>query len=71
MKRNIGNIDMIIRFFGAILFADLAVDQAAGGHWSIVYWVIAAVLGITALTGFCPFYAFFHLSTRVKKGQHE
>jgi hypothetical protein len=59
MKRNIGNIDMIIRLFCAVLFTDLAVDQAIGGRWNILYWCIAIVLCVTALTGFCPLYALF------------
>ena len=71
MKRNIGNIDMIIRLFGAILFTDLAIDRASYGHWNILYWLLAIALGFTALMGYCPLYALFHIGSHAKHHRHE
>jgi len=52
-------MEIILRLFAGILFADLSVDQALYGHWNILSSAIAAVLLITAVTGFCPIYALF------------
>jgi hypothetical protein len=63
MKKNIGDIEIMVRLMAAIVFADLAIDQATYGHWNLPFWVLAAVLGVTALTGWCPLYSLLHRHT--------
>lgn len=32
--------------------------------WLFVAWVVAAILVVTGIVGFCPLYAIFRLSTK-------
>ena len=61
MKTNESNVDRIIRFIIAI--AALFGGMATSGVWSIVLWVVSAIMLITALIGFCPLYRIFGIST--------
>lgn len=61
--QNEGTLDRLIRLalglgMGAIAFTLLA------GIWQIVAVVVAAILLVTAATGFCPLYALLHISTK-------
>jgi phosphate/sulfate permease len=61
-----GMTDRIVRAIvgiGLLLLAFLVVT----GVWQIVFWILAAILLITALIGICPAYLLFHFST--KKGK--
>jgi uncharacterized membrane protein len=60
---NMGKLDRIIRGIigvALILVALLAMD----GAWQIVLIVLGGILGGTALSGFCPLYVPFHISTK-------
>jgi phosphate/sulfate permease len=64
--KNMGMTDRIVRAIvgiGLLLLAFLVVT----GVWQIVFWILAAILLITALIGICPAYLLFHFST--KKGK--
>jgi hypothetical protein len=64
--KNMGMTDRIVRAIvgiGLLLLAFLVVT----GVWQIVFWIVAAILLITAVIGFCPAYFPFHFST--KKGK--
>ena len=61
MKRNESNIDRIIR---AVLgVALIGGGIALGGTLAIVLYVLAAVMFVTALLGFCPLYHLLGLDT--------
>ena len=61
MKRNESNLDRIIR---VILGAGLVVAGVlVGGTVGIVLYVLAAVMFITAITGFCLLYKLFGIDT--------
>jgi hypothetical protein len=64
MTRNMGNADRLIR---GVLAAPAAVLAAfllgAGSILGIVLLVVAAVMAVTAATGFCPLYALFRVDT--------
>jgi len=64
-------MEIMIRLLAAIAFADLAVDQAVGGRWNTLYWVLATVLAVTALSGFCPLYALFRPHRGDSHKQHQ
>jgi hypothetical protein len=60
---NMGKTDRIIR--GIIGIALLIVAFfAIDGAWQIVLLVISGILLGTALSGFCPLYVPFHISTK-------
>jgi Protein of unknown function (DUF2892). len=64
--KNMGMTDRIVRAIvgiGLLLLAFLVVT----GVWQIVFWIVAAILLITAVIGFCPAYFPFHFSTKKSK----
>jgi hypothetical protein len=63
MKRNISNIDRIIRVVLAVALAYLYFGGIVTGAVGILLVVLGAVLLVTALIGFCPLYVPFKFST--------
>ena len=67
MKRNMGAIDRIIRVLLAILVAVLYFTKAISGTVAIILGIIALILLVTSITGFCALYTPFKISTTKKK----
>ena len=63
MKRNMSNIDRIIRVVIAALFAYLYFGGIVTGTLGIVLLVLGGVFLLTALVAFCPLYFPFKFST--------
>jgi len=63
MKRNLSNIDRIVRLVIAALFTYLYFGGVVTGALGIVLVVLAAVFALTAVVAFCPLYAPFKFST--------
>lgn len=63
MKTNVGSADKIIRIGLAAVAALIAVLTGAGTVSGILLLVVAGVLLVTALVGFCPLYRLFGVST--------
>ena len=63
MKRNLSNIDRIVRVIVAALFAYLYFGGVVTGTLGIVLVVLGAVFLLTSAVSFCPLYAMFKLST--------
>ena len=63
MKRNMSNIDRIVRVIVAALFAYLYFAGVVTGTLGIVLVVLGAVFLFTSVVSFCPLYAMFKLST--------
>ena len=63
MKKNMGSADRIIRVIIAALMAVLFFTNVVSGTLGIVLLVLAAILLLTGLTGICPLYLPFGLST--------
>lgn len=63
MKRNMSNIDRIIRVVLAALFAYLYFGDVMTGTFGIILVVLGAVFLLTAVLAFCPLYAPFKFST--------
>ena len=63
MKRNMSNIDRIVRVIIAALFAYLYFTGIVPGTLGIVLVVLGAVFLFTSVVSFCPIYAIFKLST--------
>ena len=63
MKRNMSNVDRIVRVVVAALFAALYFGGIVTGTLGIVLLVLGAVFLLTAAIAFCPLYAPFKFST--------
>jgi len=63
MKRNMSNLDRIIRVVVAALFAYLYFGGIVTGTLGIVLLVMGAVFLLTSLISFCPLYVPFKFST--------
>lgn len=63
MKRNEGSVDRLLRVVIAVAAVAGSAAVGFGTVWGIVLLVVAAVMGVTALTGFCPLYAVLGIST--------
>ena len=63
MKRNMSDIDRIVRVIVAALFAYLYFSGIVTGGLGIVLLVLAGVFTLTAVLAFCPLYAPFKFST--------
>ena len=63
MKRNMSNIDRIVRVIVAALFAYLYFTGIVPGTLGIVLVILGAVFLLTSVVSFCPIYAIFKLST--------
>ncbi|MDD4924332.1 MAG: DUF2892 domain-containing protein [Dehalococcoidales bacterium] len=60
---NMGKIDRIIRGVVGVALIIVALFVLTGA-WQIVSIVVGGILVGTALSGFCPLYVPFHISTK-------
>lgn len=63
MKRNMSNVDRIVRVVIAALFAYLYFSGIVSGALGIVLVVLGGVFLLTSLVAFCPLYLPFKFST--------
>ncbi len=63
MKKNMGNIDKIIRILIAIVIAVLFFTNVISGTLGIVLLVLAGVFVLTSLISFCPLYTLVGIDT--------
>ena len=63
MKKNMGNIDRIIRVLIALAVAGLYFGGIINGTLAIILGVAAVIFAATSLVSFCPLYAVFGIST--------
>jgi len=69
MLKNVGSADRIIRILaGVIIFALIAAGTLSGTA-AIILGILAAVLVITGIMGFCPLYYITKLSTSKDHGK--
>jgi hypothetical protein len=66
MKRNLSDIDRIVRVALAAILAYLYFGGIVTGSLGIVLIVLGAVFLLTAVIAFCPLYAPFKFSTYKK-----
>jgi len=64
MKKNMSNVDRIIRVSLAVLVAVLYFTNVISGTWAIILGVLSLVFLLTSLVSFCPLYTIFGISTR-------
>lgn len=63
MKKNVGNIDRIVRLLLAVVFVVLYFTNTVTGTVGLVLLILAGVFALTAIVSFCPLYAIVGLST--------
>ncbi|MCF8422914.1 MAG: DUF2892 domain-containing protein [Bacteroidia bacterium] len=66
MKKNMGNIDKIIRILVAIVIAVLFFRNVISGTLGIVLLVLAGVFVLTSVMSFCPLYTLVGINTCTK-----
>ncbi len=64
MKKNMSDLDRIIRVVLAVVFAVLYFTGVVSGWLGIVLLVLAVIFLLTALLAFCPLYVPFKFSTK-------
>ncbi|HCU56646.1 MAG TPA: DUF2892 domain-containing protein [Anaerolineaceae bacterium] len=66
MKKNMSNLDRILRIIIAAAVAVLYFMGILSGTWAIILGVIAVIFLLTDLIGFCPLYTSIGFSTLKK-----
>lgn len=64
MKKNMGNIDRIVRTLLAILVGILYYTNIISGTTAVILGILAIVFLLTSLLSSCPLYMPFGISTR-------
>lgn len=64
MKKNLGNIDRIVRALFTLIVAVLYFTGIINGTVAIILGVAALILLLTSVVTFCPIYAILKLSSR-------
>jgi hypothetical protein len=65
MKKNLGNVDRVLRIAFAVVVAILFFTKEISGLTGIILLVIAGILALTGFVSFCPIYwAFGWKSTK-------
>lgn len=54
MKKNLSNINRLIRLLVAVILTVLYFTGVISGTWGVVLLIVAVILLLTAITGFCP-----------------
>lgn len=63
MKKNVGNIDKIVRLIAAAVAIWAAYTHQVASPWDYVLYVVAAIMLITAVASTCPLWIIFRLDT--------
>ena len=63
MKKNMGNIDKIIRVLVAMVIAILFFTNIIAGTLGIILLIVAGVFVLTSLISFCPLYTLVGINT--------
>jgi hypothetical protein len=64
MKKNMSNADRVIRSVIAVLIAVLFAVGQISGWAAVILGILAGLLLVTGLIGFCPAYVPFGFSTK-------
>ena len=70
MKKNVGNLDRVIRIILAVVISILYFTNVISGTSGLVLLVLAGIFLLTSFIGFCPLYAIFGLNTCPVKKAH-
>ncbi|MGM0432610.1 MAG: YgaP family membrane protein [Spirochaetota bacterium] len=71
MKKNMGNVDRVIRVILGVLIVIFFAAGELTGTAAVVLGIVAAVLLITSVVGTCPLYVPFRISTLKQKNEKD
>ena len=63
MKKNMGNVDRVIRILVALLVVILYFTHVITGTLAVILLILAGVFVVTSFIGFCPLYLPFGFNT--------
>jgi len=63
MKKNMSNVDRIVRIILAVVFGILYFTGVVTGVFGIVLIVLGGIFVLTSLVSSCPLYSLFGIST--------
>ena len=63
MKKNMGNIDRIVRLSIAAILVGLIFGEVVQGALAIILLVVAGVFTLTSFMSFCPLYTLLGFSS--------
>jgi hypothetical protein len=67
MKKNMGTIDRVLRTILAVVVAVLYFAGSITGTAAVILGILAVIFLLTSITGFCPLYVPFGISTMKKE----
>ena len=67
MKKNVGSIDKVIRLILAAFFIFLVLFKTYSGIFDTILRILALILIVTSLIGYCPLYAILGTKTNKTK----
>lgn len=67
MKKNMSNIDRVLRIALAIIMTVLYFTDVVSGTLGIVLIAVSGIFLLTSFISFCPLYAAVGLSTKAKE----
>lgn len=67
INSNMGSIDKFIRLFFSVIIVGMFLNKEISGIEAVALLLLAGVLIITSLIGFCPLYTLFGMSTKKSK----
>ncbi|HBE42291.1 MAG TPA: DUF2892 domain-containing protein [Bacteroidales bacterium] len=68
MRKNMGNVDRVIRILVAVVVLILYFTHVITGTLAVILLILAGIFVVTSLIGFCPLYVPFGFNT-LKKTQ--
>lgn len=63
MTKNMGTVDRVVRIVLALAVALLYFTGVISGTLAVILGIVALILLLTGIVGFCPLYAPFKFST--------
>lgn len=67
MKKNVGNIDKIVRFIVAAVAIWAAYTHQVASPWDYVLYIVALIMIVTALMSTCPIWIVFGINSLKSK----
>ena len=67
MKKNMGTVDRVVRAIFAVVVAILYFSGSISGTAAVILSVLAVIMLLTSISGVCPLYGPFGISTMKKE----
>ena len=67
MKKNVGNIDKVIRIILAVVIVILALTHVISGILAVIMLILAGIFVLTTMISFCPIWWALGIGTAKKE----